>query len=652
VKTLRVMMRDQILATTIGTLVVFVMAFIWFLSHARSAEASDDRLIFSIRQQMTAAAELSTDALLFLGDVVPAADVEAKLAALDDRHRALSTGDPDLRLPGARSVEEEEGYAVAGDRLEDLAMHTEALLADAESATAFDVARSADAYREALVPVGNLAVAEATATANRNTRIETIAIAVGAALALGLAMLVGPYSRRRRDLVNAIARARESRTRRNIDPLTGLPRRMAFRDRLVQAVHLAARGDQFTGLLVLAVDRSPVRPIGATDPDADVIISGVAKVLSETLRSTDVVARSGRDQFAILVDIRRTDDATRVAEKLLDALVRPIEPLGLTPTISIGVAVAPVDSDMADDLLHMATAAMMGVRRSGGNSFGLYAPEHADGALGSIQIMERLRGSVRRGEGLWLAYQPIVRVTDREIVGYEALVRWRDSELGDMLPNDFVPIAEQNDLIIDLGSWVIDEACEQLARWRRAGRPALPVSVNVSPRQVRHGSLLEVTSSALERHGVDPALLELEITEAVMLDDESRPLSRLRDLRALGVTIAVDDFGTGYSSLSYLRQFPVTTLKIDRSFVQGLAPGSNDIAISKTIIALGAALGLRVVAEGVESEEQFEILRGLGCDLAQGYLFSAPVPANALDVLHRRSTKQSLTRSLAFESGN
>jgi diguanylate cyclase (GGDEF)-like protein len=645
------MMRDQILAATIGTLVVFAMAFISFLSHARNAEASDDRLIFTIRQQMTAAAEFSTDALLLIDDVVPAADVEGSLDALTNRHRALSSGSAELRLPGARSVEEEEGYAVAGERLAELTAHTEALLAEPGSATGIEVAAGAEEYREALVPIGNLAVAEAAATVTTNKRIEIIAIAVGAALALGLAMLVGPYSRRRRDLVNAIARARESHTRRHLDPLTGLPKRTAFRDRLVQAVHLAARGDQFTGLLVLAVDRAPVKPIGATDPDADVIISSVARLLGETLRSTDVVARSGRDQFAILVDIRRTDGATRVAEKLLEALVRPIEPSGTTPTISIGVAVAPVDSDMADDLLQMATAAMLGVRRSGGNSFGFYAPEHADGALGAIHIMERLRSSVRRGDGLWLAYQPIVRVADREIVGYEALVRWRDAELGDMLPNDFVPIAEQNDLIIDLGAWVIDEACGQIARWSRGGRSPLPVSVNVSPRQVRHGSLFEVTSTALDRHGVDPRLLELEITEAVMLDDESRPLSRLRDLRALGVTIAVDDFGTGYSSLSYLRQFPVTTLKIDRSFIQGLAPGSNDVAIAKTIIALGAALGLRVVAEGVETEEQFDILRTLGCDLAQGYLFSAPVPANALEVLHRRAAKRLLTRSLAFETG-
>jgi EAL domain-containing protein (putative c-di-GMP-specific phosphodiesterase class I) len=219
-----------------------------------------------------------------------------------------------------------------------------------------------------------------------------------------------------------------------------------------------------------------------------------------------------------------------------------------------------------------------------------------------------------------------------------------------MLPGDFIPIAEQNDLIIDLGAWVIENACRQMALWAQAGRPPVPVSVNVSPRQVRHGTLLDITSDALERHKIEPALLELEITEAVMLDDESRPLSRLRDLRALGVTIAVDDFGTGYSSLSYLRQFPVNTLKIDRSFVQGLAPGSNDIAIAKTIIALGYSLGLEVVAEGVETEEQFTILRDLGCDLAQGYLFSAPVPPSALDAIERRPSRQVRSRSLAFET--
>jgi diguanylate cyclase (GGDEF)-like protein len=643
------MMRDQLLAATIGALVVFSMSFIWFLSHARGAEAADDRLIFTIRQQMTTTAEISTDALLYLGNIVEDEVVEFKLDAIIERHRALSSGSDELGLIGARSIEEEELFAAAGAELDELIATTGDLLADPTPEAGVALARRADGYRAALVPVGDFYISVASRRSSRNAKIEIFAIALGAAMALGLAMLVGPYSRRRRDLVNAIARARESHTRGQIDQLTGLPKRTAFRDRLVQAVHRAARGDQFTGLLVLAVDRAPAQPISPNDPDADVIIASVAKILGETLRSTDVVARSGRDQFAILVDIRRTDDASRVAEKLLATLAQPVEAMDLTPTISIGVAVAPVDSDMADDLLQMATAAMLGVRRAGGNTFGFYAPEHAERALGAIQIMERLRGSVRRGEGLWLAYQPIVRVDDRSLAGYEALIRWRDVELGDMLPGDFIPIAEQSDLILDLGGWVIDSACRQMAIWAQAGRPVVPVSVNVSPRQVRHGSLLDVTQTALERYGVEPAMLELEITEAVMLDDESRPLSRLRDLRSLGVTIAVDDFGTGYSSLSYLRQFPVNTLKIDRSFIQGLAPGSNDIAIAKTIIALGFALGLKVVAEGVETEEQFSILQGLGCDLAQGYLFSAPVPPSALEEMHRRSTKQTLTRSLAFD---
>ncbi|MDJ0960737.1 MAG: bifunctional diguanylate cyclase/phosphodiesterase [Acidimicrobiia bacterium] len=649
-KTLRVMMRDQLLAATIGALVVFAMTFIWFLGHARAGEAADDRLIRTVRQQMTATAELGNTALLYLGSAATADEITTTLTDLTERHRSLSTGSDTLDLPGARSLEEEQRYAAAGGELQQVLDDAQRLLEDPTAATGVALAESTRSYRGALLPIGNGYVIDASTRANRNARIEIVAIAVGSSLALGLAMLVGPYSRRRRDLVNAIAKARESHGRGQVDPLTGLPKRTAFRDRLVQAVHRAARGEQFTGLLVLAVDRASAQPIGANDPDADVIITSVARVLGETLRSTDVVARSGRDQFAILVDIRRTEDISAVAEKLLGALSRPLEPADLTPTISIGAAVAPVDTDTADDLLQIATAAMLGVRRNGGGSYGFYAPEHAEGALGAIQIMERLRGAVRRSEGLWLAYQPKVRMDDRSLAGYEALVRWRDEELGDMLPGDFIPIAEQNDLIIDLGAWVIEHACRQMALWAEAGRPPVPVSVNVSPRQVRHGTLLEITEKALRRHHIDPGLLELEITEAVMLDDESRPLSRLRDLRALGVTIAVDDFGTGYSSLSYLRQFPVNTLKIDRSFVQGLAPGSNDIAIAKTIIALGYSLGLEVVAEGVETEEQFDILRDLGCDLAQGYLFSAPVPPSALEALDRRPARSTRSRSLAFET--
>jgi diguanylate cyclase (GGDEF)-like protein len=647
---MRAMMRDQIVAPTIVGLVVFSMGFIWFLSHARSAEVADDRVIGAVRDQMTNSADLGVTALRFLGAGATAQDLRADIAALRDQHQSLSSGNPEIGLPGARTVEEEGRFATAGTMLSRLDLLVDELIANPSPGTAVAFADAATAYRAALIPVGNAYIASAAARSTRNARIEIGAVVVAGALALALAMLAGPYTRRRRDLTNAIARARASHSRDEVDSLTGLPKRTAFRDRLLQAVDSAARGDQFTGLLVVAIDRGPAQPITPNDPDADVIISGVAKILSETLRSTDLVARSGRDQFAVLVDIRRGDDASRVAEKLLQALAEPNPALALVPTVSIGVAVAPIDTDMADDLLQMATAAMMGVRRAGGNTFGFYAPEHAERALGAIQIMERLRSSVVRNEGLWLAYQPIVRVADRSLAGYEALVRWRDAELGDMLPGDFIPIAEQNDLIIDLGAWVIENACRQMASWRRAGRHAVPVSVNVSPRQVRHGNLLEITSEALDRHGVAPSMLELEITEAVMLDDESRPLSRLRDLRALGVTIAVDDFGTGYSSLSYLRQFPVTTLKIDRSFVQGLSPGSNDIAIAKTIIALGYALGLVVVAEGVETEEQFSILRDLGCDLAQGYLFSAPVPPTALDLIEHETVAEPRARSLAFGS--
>jgi diguanylate cyclase (GGDEF)-like protein len=629
-KVVRVLLRDRLLSTAIVGLVVIGMALAWYVSHARGAEAADGRQVRTVQDQVARSYELSVDALLFVAGDAGADQVTGALDRMVAIQTGLRLGDDDLGLPGVRDALQESLYADAQRALQVVMGRVDELLASPDPFRGVQLVTDAAEYRRAMVPIGRLYLGQAAQRAALTAQIEIIWVSGGFAIALGIAMLLRPYTRRRNDLAAAFASARQRRARGQLDALTGLPKRSDLRDGLIQAVNRATRGEQFTGLLMVAVDRAPGTPIATNDPNGDGIISGVARVLQDTLRSTDVVARAGRDMFAIIVDIRRSEDTGRVADKVLETLARPIGSAGIEPTISVGIAVAPEDSEVADELMGMATAAMQEVRRSGGDGFGYYALEAPDQSYGTLEIVDRLRSSIRRNEGLWLAYQPKVRVDGRTVAGFEALVRWSDDVLGDLLPDDFVPIAEQSDLIVELGNWVINEACRQMAAWQAAGRDPLPVSVNVSPRQMRLGDLHGVVESALRRHGIDPSLLELEITEAVILDEEVRPMSRIRDLRALGVTFALDDFGTGFSSLSYLKRLSVDALKIDRSFVQGLSAGSPDTAIASMIVALGRSLDLEVVAEGVETEEQLTILDEMGCLLVQGFLFGEPLPAGAI----------------------
>jgi predicted signal transduction protein with EAL and GGDEF domain len=363
---------------------------------------------------------------------------------------------------------------------------------------------------------------------------------------------------------------------------------------------------------------------------------GVADRLRACVRQGDTVARVGGDEFTVLFpDITLADDAQRMAEKILQAFAPPfrIDGQELYVTASIGYALFPQDGDDPDTLLRNADSAMYRAKELGRNNFQPCTPGMNARALERMSIERGLRRALERREFV-LHYQPIVRVSDRRIIGVEALLRWQHPERGLVLPETFVPVAEESRLIVPIGQWVLSTACKQLAAWRWNGIEGLRMAVNLSARQFQQQDLVKMVEGALENVWLPPDCLELEITESAAMQNVEWTKGVLRSLREMGVRISIDDFGTGQSSLSYLRHFPISTLKIDRSFVRDIAVDPDDEAIVKAVIALSHELKLSVVAEGVEAENQLAFLRAAGCEEAQGSLFSWALSAERLpDIL-------------------
>jgi diguanylate cyclase (GGDEF)-like protein len=555
------------------------------------------------------------------------------MEAINRTHIALRFGDPALDLEPVADAATARLLADADQQVVRLQAAAQAQAA-APSVRADELLAAIDDFRSDLVGAGNELVAASSRRAILFDRILIAAIALGFAALLAVVMFLAPRSRRRRTLEATLRRA--GGTGHDVDHLTGLPTRPALRAAIEQAAEDAESGNGFAALFAIGIDDQAGAPVAADSPHRDRLVRTLASRLRATLRSTDVVARIDQDTFAVLLAaVPKAEDVGRVAAKLVETVGRPIrhDDTETLPVASVGVALAPTDSDSPDGLIQRALTAMREVRKHGGGDYRYYSPEMTARASGAIGIIEALGTAIRTGNGLWLAYQPKIALDGGRLVGFEALVRWSDSQLGDFMPDDFIPIAEQSDLIIDLGRWVIDETARQLREWVGTPLEALPVSVNVSPRQVRHGSLTDIVTAALERNDIPPAWLELELTEAILLDDETRPFSRIRDLRRIGVKVSIDDFGTGYSSLSYLKRLPVDALKIDRAFVAELSAGSHDAAISAAIVTLGHELSLEVIAEGVETETQQRVLQDLGCDTAQGFFYSEPLPAVELDGL-------------------
>ncbi len=428
------------------------------------------------------------------------------------------------------------------------------------------------------------------------------------------------------------------------DALTGLPNRVLLEDRLTQALAQARRNEQQVALLFIDLDgfKSVNDTLG--HPAGDALLRQVAERLASGVRASDTLARMGGDYFAIVLqEIRDTPSTERVAEKLLESLRLPfhVEGRELRISASIGVAFFPEDGLEVEPLLRHADAAMYRAKASGRNTCHCFTPELQDQMEARLDLDRRLERALREDE-FTLHYQPQFH-PDGRLTGFEALVRWNHPSLGLVPPAKFIPAAEESGLILPLGRWVLEEACRQMVRWRQAGARDLVMAVNVSAIQFADPGWVDTVAQVIDRHGLPPHCLELELTESLVMDPASEPARRLARLKEMGVGLAIDDFGTGYSSLSYLHRMPISVLKIDQTFIRELQPGREDRSgpILQAIVALGRHLGLQVVAEGVETELQRAFLSDLGCDALQGYLLGQPMPPEELEpLLHQSALRQ------------
>jgi diguanylate cyclase (GGDEF)-like protein len=362
----------------------------------------------------------------------------------------------------------------------------------------------------------------------------------------------------------------------------------------------------------------------------DVLLIETAKRLKECVRRSDVIARIGGDEFVILLrEVSDQSQVARIAQKILTAVVKPLAIHGHECRItgSIGISMFPTDALDEETLIKNADAAMYVVKEEGRNGFRFHFRDITSQSIERLTLEASLRGALERDE-LLLHYQPKQDLGDGGITGVEALLRWQHPDLGLLPPSRFIALAEESGLIVPIGKWVIETACAQNVAWQRQGLSALRIAVNLSPRQFADPALLSDIEAALKKSGMAPELLELEITESMVMQNVERAMRVLKAIKGLGVMLAIDDFGTGYSSMSLLKKFPIDVLKIDRSFVREITSNSEDKAIADAIIALGRALNLTIVAEGVETPEQENFLRAHHCDQVQGYLISKPVPAD------------------------
>ena len=427
------------------------------------------------------------------------------------------------------------------------------------------------------------------------------------------------------------------------DALTGLPNRLALLMRLGQLLPEARRHEWKIAIMFLDLDRFKIINDTLGHQVGDELLREVACRLSSVIRETDFVARLGGDEFVVILPgINSPADAALVSTKIIAALSAPIEAEGheLHTSPSIGISIFPDDGPDGDTILKHADTAMYHAKASGRNNYQFYAAEMNKASAERLDIERKLRHAISRNE-LSLCFQPQMKADGSHPTGVEALVRWHHPTDGMISPVRFIPVAEETGIIVEIGEWVLINACRELKNWIKAGLKPLRIAVNVSARQLRRRDFCETVAGALADSGLPAELLEIEITESSVMENPEEAIEILERLGRMGVTLAIDDFGTGYSSLAYLKLFPIDHLKIDRSFVRDIEHDLNDRAIAFGTIALAHSLGLNVIAEGVETEDQLELLRANGCDEVQGYFFSKPLTsAAAFAFLHARAGKE------------
>ena len=437
------------------------------------------------------------------------------------------------------------------------------------------------------------------------------------------------------------------------DPLTDLPNRRLFQDRLEQAILRAHRYKDMLAVLLIDLDRFKQVNDLLGHRVGDALLLEVAKRINACLRKSDTLSRMGGDEFTVLLyPVEGVEGAEHVLRRIAEALRAPLTILDhqITVSASIGLSIYPDHGEDPATLLRNADLAMYHAKGRGKNGWQTYVPELGDTLLRRMSVEKALESAVENGE-FELHYQAQTDL-DRRLTGAEALLRWNNPELGQILPATFVPVAEESGLIVPIGAWALEQACRQTASWLKAGFPVGRIAVNISARQLGQTGFMEGVHAALERSGLSPDCLELELTETALMYDLENCMHRLQALRELGVSVAIDDFGTGYSSLSYLQKLPVSRVKIDQSFVHGITSRSEStLPLIRAIVELAHGLGLTVIAEGVETENQMEALGAAGCDLVQGYLIHKPQPASSVEIAFRELSPD-LARLGAALQGN
>jgi len=417
------------------------------------------------------------------------------------------------------------------------------------------------------------------------------------------------------------------------DPLTALPNRLLFQDRLLHALQRAGREEESLAILFIDLDRFKNVNDTLGHHIGDELLKLVARELLARLREGDTLARLGGDEFILLLEnVDGQYGASLVAEKLMTMFDQPFQVAGheLFVTCSVGISLYPNDATDLNMLIRNADVAMYQAKARGRNGYRFYAPSMTGEGVERLRLETFLRRSIEKNE-VFLNFQPQVEIESGQLIGVEALVRWNHPELGLIPPVRFIPLAEDSGYINQLGQWVLFESCRQMMRWQEAGLIVPKIAVNVSVKQFERGSIVNMVADILRETGLEPQRLQLEVTESVIMNTGDA-MVLINDLHAIGVGLAIDDFGTGYSSLAYLKQLPVQTLKIDRSFIKDISTDPNDEAIAIAIIQLGKSMNLSVIAEGVETQDQADFLLRHGCKLAQGYFYSMPVlPAELLE---------------------